>query len=129
MSDQARKLEPSVREPTVNGLPETEKQHARVPLGLLKDVRFRGLPKSSILVLLYLLAHRNKLTGLAWPSMRRMAKDLSLHLGTVCSAVQQLGDSGLIAISVQLVGDPPRRGNVYDLDRSHFAEQNSKRNR
>ena len=98
-------------------------RHARVSVSILTAPAFVELPKSAILVFLLLLSHRNA-DGLAWPGMRRLAKDLRLTLGTVCTAVGALKASGLVIAKMETAGEPRRWRYVYRfVDRSAESER------
>ena len=68
----------------------------RVPNSLLLDARTLGLTDAAVVVMVWLLAHRNQKTGLAWPSQDSIAEASGLGLSTVRMAVVKLREAGLL---------------------------------
>lgn len=53
------------------------------------------LPHRAKLVYMYLYDRKNK-NGVAWPGIKRIAKDLSISVSTVRRAIKDLENAGLV---------------------------------
>ena len=83
-------------------------------MGYFNSIYAANLPHRAVAVYMYLKDRTNK-DGICWPSIKTIARELKLSRATVCRALDDLCEVGLLEKSERWRENGGRTSNLYRL--------------